>query len=93
MRISEAEKKIIKEAVKKYDTNAEVYLFGSRADNSKKGGDIDLLVMSKKIDEDDKWKILNHLFNEMGEQKIDLVIAKDTQKPFTRIALSEGVLL
>jgi predicted nucleotidyltransferase len=93
MRISEIEKKIIKDAVHKYDAGAEIYLFGSRADDAKKGGDIDLLVMSEKIDEDGKWDILNHLLNELGEQKIDLTVAKNTEKPFTRIAINQGVLL
>jgi len=42
MRIKEHEKNAIVEAVKNTDTNARVWLFGSRADDSKKGGDIDI---------------------------------------------------
>ncbi|MDR1142538.1 MAG: nucleotidyltransferase domain-containing protein, partial [Planctomycetaceae bacterium] len=50
MRISDTEKQIIIEAVKKTDEEAALWLFGSRADDTKKGGDIDIAVLSPKID-------------------------------------------
>jgi predicted nucleotidyltransferase len=43
MRITEHEKNVIVDAVKSADPNAKVWLFGSRVDDSKKGGDIDIL--------------------------------------------------
>lgn len=46
MRLDEVEKKALKHALK--DFQGEVYLFGSRIDNSKRGGDIDILLMPKK---------------------------------------------
>ena len=49
MRITENEKTVIVEAVKTADPDARVWLFGSRADDSKKGGDIDIAVFSEKI--------------------------------------------
>jgi len=93
MRLSEEDRLIIKEAVASYDQQAEVYLFGSRVDDSKKGGDIDLLIFSGKLRQGDAGKIREDLWERMGEQQIDIIIAEDDSHPFVRIALKEGVLL
>ncbi len=45
MRLYQDEKKALYRAIE--DIEGEVYLFGSRVDNSKKGGDIDILIFSK----------------------------------------------
>lgn len=96
MRLTDKEVKIIKSSIKRLDENAKIYLFGSRVIDTKKGGDIDLLVMSGKLVYDDRRKILSSIFEELDEQKIDIIITKDTQDyqpPFIRIALKQGVLL
>ena len=46
MRLKDFEIRAIKEAVRSMDSKAKVYLFGSRVDDTKKGGDIDLLIIS-----------------------------------------------
>ncbi len=46
MRLSETEQQIIKDAVLSIDPQARIYLFGSRANDNKRGGDIDLLIAS-----------------------------------------------
>ena len=51
----------------------EVYLFGSRLDSSRKGGDIDLLVFSKQ----DSFQLSQQItlrFFEKCEEKIDVVV-------------------
>ena len=93
MRLQEHEIEIIKQNVRNFDQDAEIYLFGSRVYDNQKGGDIDLLIMSDKINNADKRKLRLRLYDELGEQKIDIVLAKDKEKPFTRIVLNEGVLL
>jgi len=93
MRISNEEVQAIKEVVKSMDKDASIYLFGSRVYDDKKGGDIDLLILSHKLMQGDSNKIKYRLWDLIGEQKIDIVIAKDTTHPFTNIALKEGILL
>lgn len=93
MRLSQDEQNAIKRTIQALDANAQIYLFGSRVDDTKRGGDIDLLILSKHITERDRQKIRLTLYDLIGEQKIDLLIASDTAKPFVRIALSQGILL
>jgi predicted nucleotidyltransferase len=93
MRLKESEVMNIIDSVKSRDRDAKVYLFGSRADDSKKGGDIDLLVISQKLNYNDSIKIRQRLHEKLGEQKIHLVITKDAHDPFVKIALAEGVML
>lgn len=71
-----------------------LYLFGSRVDSAKKGGDIDLLlvlqddrVLSKASLLLQKHIILAQIKSLIGEQKIDLVIAQQSElahDPFLR---------
>ena len=48
VRLKEGEIETIKGVILSFDPDAEIVLFGSRTDLGKKGGDIDLLVVSKK---------------------------------------------
>ncbi|MGH2575958.1 MAG: nucleotidyltransferase domain-containing protein [Ignavibacteria bacterium] len=93
MRLKENELSAIKKTISGFDPKAKIFLFGSRTDDEKKGGDIDVLILSEKINLGDKIKILKTLNNSIGEQKIDIVIAKDDSKPFIKLALEKGVEL
>jgi len=90
MRLKEDEKQVIVQAIKKFDSNACIYLFGSRVDNAKRGGDIDILVISKKLTYDDKIKIKSIFFKKLDDQKIDLIIYKNTKDPFVQLILKPG---
>ena len=46
MRLTKFEAESIKESVYGFDPDARIILFGSRVDDTKRGGDIDLLVLS-----------------------------------------------
>lgn len=93
MRLDPRQVQAIKETIAQVDAEAEVFLFGSRADDSQRGGDIDLLVMSSRIDLDGRRKLKLRLLDLLGEQKIDLVVAQDETRPFVQIARQQGVRL
>jgi predicted nucleotidyltransferase len=93
MRITAAEHQAIRQAITEVDPEANIYLFGSRADDKARGGDIDLLVISKKICLMDKLTVLARLHRILGEQKIDLAIFPDLSRPFARLARESGVPL
>ena len=93
MRLSDVERQAILGAIGDRDSMADVYLFGSRTDDGAKGGDIDLLVLSNKIDFMTRLDILGDLHRQLGERKIDLVVEPDLSRPFTRVAMAEGVRL
>jgi predicted nucleotidyltransferase len=49
VRLSQTERQIISQTIHRVDATATVYLYGSRADDNARGGDIDLLVLSEKL--------------------------------------------
>jgi predicted nucleotidyltransferase len=93
MRITEQEKNVIINAVRDTDQNAKIWLFGSRADDSKKGGDIDIGILSSKVDVMQEIEIRQRIFDKIGEQKLDLVVSKDGQDAFFKYAVTKGILL
>ena len=79
MRISEIEKTTIVNAILEKDKNAQIFLFGSRTDDFKKGGDIDILVQSDEIGLLEIVKIKSTVFKYLPEQKIDLLVSKSNE--------------
>ena len=64
----------LKSKLKSLSPKAKLYLFGSRVDDEKKGGDIDLLVVSDKLTKKDMRLLRVDFFEKFGEQKIDIVL-------------------
>ena len=93
MRLTEHEKNTIIEAVKTVDPDAKVWLFGSRADDNKKGGDIDIGILSSKIDVMGEIEIRQKTCDKIGEQKIDIVVSKNGKEPFFNFIVTKGILL
>ena len=93
VRLTDQEIDAIRTVIKTADPAAQIILFGSRADVTSKGGDIDLLILSSILRGRDKREIRMNLCSLLGDQKIDIIIAKDTEAPFVRIALAGGVEL
>ncbi|BAP54752.1 DNA polymerase subunit beta [Thioploca ingrica] len=94
MRLSSQDRHLIKQTIYQLDPQAQVYLFGSRVDDNKKGGDIDLLVLSTHLGFTAQRQIKLKLYELIGEQKIDLIIAPETSAdPFVQLVLAEAVLL
>ncbi|MEK7720825.1 MAG: nucleotidyltransferase domain-containing protein [Elusimicrobiota bacterium] len=93
MRLKKEEINLIVRSVRALDNRARILLFGSRVDDAKKGGDIDLLVLSKKLDYSDGLTIRQKIFRKMDEQQIHLLIRKAPDEPFSRMAYREGIEL
>jgi len=85
MRLHPDNAEIIRVLVRKhFGDNASVYLFGSRVDDSKRGGDIDLYVNVPEVLENKARAILK--FNAdlqiaLGEQRIDVIVRDEATKP------------
>ncbi len=78
--------------------DAQVFIFGSRLDKNKKGGDIDLLIKLNQEVNNPAWviaKVQAKAMIKLGEQKIDVLIDAPNlaRLPIHDIALSQGVLL
>ena len=72
-----------------------VILFGSRVKDELKGGDIDLYIQPINKDALLKKKIifLVALKNKIGDQKIDVILAKDESRLIEKEALTKGLVL
>jgi predicted nucleotidyltransferase len=92
MRLPLEQRDCLKNEIKKFAPESKIYLFGSRADDNKKGGDIDILILSKKkLTFEQKVAIKWGFFKKFGEQKLDLVNFQfDEQDPFKDLVLDEA---
>jgi predicted nucleotidyltransferase len=99
MRIAPAEAKAIKETTSAvFGKRAAVWLFGSRADDTLKGGDIDLYI---ELPQEDyiyakKLRFWRELIKCLGDQKIDIVINKidaSPHLPIHDVARTKGIRL
>lgn len=96
MRLSSFEVETIKSVILDSIKNAKITLFGSRADDSKRGGDIDLLIESNsEVSLEQKIKILAKLELRGIERKVDLIVKTPSAKEESifKIAKSEGIEL
>lgn len=74
MRISSEQKEFICNYWQTKNATNKTYLFGSRVDDSKKGGDIDVLVLSEnKLRHTEIFKMKMAFFSKFGAQKLDVV--------------------
>lgn len=73
MRLNDNEARAIREEVSLLDPQAELFLYGSRMDDNARGGDIDLLVVSDKLELRDVLQLRMRILDRIGWQRLDLV--------------------
>lgn len=85
---------IIQVAKEIYGEGVKVYLFGSRLNDEKRGGDIDLLVRTEgeKKDVLARIRMIARLKQYLGDQEID-VIGDHEDSPVVYEALKKGMRL
>lgn len=93
MRINQRDTDAIISAVKAKDPEAEIWLFGSRTDDSKRGGDIDIAILSSQISRLDQMEIRRTICDTLGEQKIDIIVSPKGENAFFQLAKERGVKL
>lgn len=95
MRIGLNEAKAVGEEIRRLDPAAEIYLYGSRANDAAKGGDLDLLVVSDRLSFREVLRLRTRILDRIGWQQLDLVVRRRDQlgEPLAAIAQSTGVKL
>jgi predicted nucleotidyltransferase len=95
MRLGANEAKAVGEEVRRLDPAAEIYLYGSRANDAAKGGDIDLLVVSDKLGFRDVLRLRTRILDRIGWQQLDLVVRRRDQmdEPLAAMAQETGIKL
>lgn len=99
MRLNPKEINAIKEVAKMvFGEDSTIRLFGSRTDDTKKGGDIDLLVqcnniISREVQYQLKIKFLVELKKIIGDQKIDILIDQGQQSEHVFRAVKKTSIL
>ena len=99
MRLTDYELSVIQKTFREcFSSKDHLWLFGSRTDDSKRGGDIDLYIESEDTEVDkaiDKKLLLGvKLWELLGEQKIDIVlnlVTKNEDTPIFRMAKETGI--
>lgn len=95
MRLSKREiEAILQVAEDIYGADVKVYLFGSRVDDSRRGGDIDLLVRTTSAKKGilERVRMASRIKSLIGDQKID-IIGDYEDNQVVREALKNGILL
>ena len=94
MRLTSAEIDVLKTKLHTLSSQAKLYLFGSRVDDSKKGGDIDLLILDDTLSKKDLRTLRIDFFKNFGEQKLDIVLdKKELKNSFTKYIFPKAILL
>lgn len=93
MRLLEKEIKVIKDNITSIFGDSIIYLFGSRVDDEKSGGDIDIYIVPSVKEELFRKKIkIKTILEDKLYKPVDIVIAKNPNRLIEQEAL-KGIIL
>ena len=94
MRLEKNEIEVIVATIDKIFNRTEVFLFGSRLDDTKKGGDIDLFIIPKERTNlfEKKIKVLAKL-ERLLHKPVDLIIHKNFERNIEKEILKSNIAL
>jgi predicted nucleotidyltransferase len=94
MRLNQNELKLITSTVYSIFGKAKIHLFGSRLDDTKKGGDIDLFIVTDERSNlfEKKIKTLAKLERALCKP-VDIVVHKDYKRPIEQEILKANILI
>jgi predicted nucleotidyltransferase len=98
MRLANEEQSVISNTIYQSDADAQIFLFGSRVDDSKRGGDVDLLIETEAVVPSRVGALCQlegALVVRLGNRKIDILLkdASTADAPIYHAARQTGVLL
>ncbi len=101
MRLTQQEHQVLKQsALGCFGDKAVVRLFGSRVDDARRGGDIDLLIDTAMTEPVEivraHHRFLARVYQSLGEQKLDVLIDypnRQSNPLIFEVARTQGVLL
>jgi len=93
LRLSSKEINLIKNKVSIIFGEAIIYLFGSRIDDSKQGGDIDLYIIPKENDDLFRKKMkIKTVLEDVLFKPVDIVLSKERSRLIEKEAM-KGIIL
>ena len=95
MRLSDKEIQALRTIMGKLDPAGRIYLYGSRTDDTRRGGDIDIYLQASQPIELKARLRAQYRLQQACDTRVDLLVKNPTQAdlPIHQIAVERGVLL
>ncbi len=93
MRLTQKEQEKIVTTLQQIYPGCEIYLFGSRVDDTKKGGDIDLFVIPKTKSFFEQKLTALYRLKQALLKPVDLVVSSNPSRSIEQEALLHGIKL
>jgi len=90
MRLDKIQKLALPAALQKLEAGDKAFLFGSRDDDAKQGGDIDLLVFSQQPSFELSRKMTREFFKNC-EEKIDILVVNPLSMSAEQVLFIESI--
>jgi predicted nucleotidyltransferase len=95
MRLSANELQALRTIIGEIDPAGRIYLYGSRADDTRRGGDIDIYLQASRPIELKTRLRTQYRLQQACDTRVDLLVKNPTQAdlPIHQIAVERGILL